>query len=104
MTQKEPAIKYYFCRDTEKRMNIPTFYITPKEFFDAKGFLLDTSSFDPKVPGFQRLSDSTFEFVDLYNNPEEVLLKHGEFMWRDMLTEIKYTYRRRRLLGIEPMC
>ena len=97
-----PETQYYFCKDTMCSER-PTFVITPKEYFDREGFLYDSSSFDPKVPGFEKVSDSTFEYIGSSSDPEEILLKDGNFMWRDMLSEIKYTYRRRRLLRIESM-
>ena len=75
--------------------------ITPKEYFDEKGFLLDSGSFDPKIPDFQRVADSTFEYVGWKDQPEQLLLSDGRFMWRGMLAEIQYTYIRRRLLGID---
>ena len=99
-----PIIKYYFCEDInedESRRRFPKFIITPKGYFDRTGLVYDSTYFDPQIPGFQRVADSTFDFVDdVATNPVDVLLKHGEFMWRDMLTEITYAYRRRRLLGL----
>ena len=97
-----PEIKYYFCKGNKTVISrFPTFSITPKDYFDREGFLYDSSSFgifDPNLPDFERIADSTFDYVG-DGDPEEILLRRGDFMWRDMLSEIKYTYRRRKLLG-----
>ena len=100
MNQNEPIkIKYYFCAGNKTVISrFQTFSITPKDYFDREGFLYDSSEFDPKIPGFNRVADSTFDYVG-DGDPEEILLRRGDFMWRDMLSEIKYTYRRRKLLG-----
>jgi len=109
MSQDAIEIKYYFCKHLLYTENIttfketgqyglPTFAITPKDYFDTSGFLYDSSEFDPKIPGFNRVADSIFEYVGI-GDPEEILLKNGTFMWRDMLSEIKYTYRRRSYLN-----
>jgi hypothetical protein len=103
MSQDKPEIKYYFCKEVSSS-GWPTFAITPKAYFDRTGFLYDSSDFNLDIVGFQRVSDSKFEYVCLFGDPEEALLQQGEFMWRDMVKEIQYTYKRRRLLGIEPMC
>jgi hypothetical protein len=100
MTPKTEEIKYYFCK-TKGGRDVPTFFITPKKYFDEKGFLLDSGAFDPRVDQFQRVADSTFEYVGKETNPENILLKNGQFMWRGMEEEISYLYRRRRLLGID---
>ena len=93
-------IKYYFC-ETGGRIGVPRFFITPKEYFDKNGFLLDSGSFDPKLDKFERVADSTFEYVGKEPNPENILLGNGQFMWRAMDEEIAYLYKRRRLLGID---
>jgi len=102
MNQNEPIkIKYYFCAGNKTVISrFQTFSITPKNYFDREGFLYDSSEFDPKIPGFNRVADSTFDYVG-DGDPEEILLKRGEFMWRDMMSEIRCTYRRRRLC---PVC
>jgi hypothetical protein len=97
----DPDIEFYFCTDHEASKARTIFAITPKEYFDKKGFLYDSSSFDPKIPDFQRVADSTFEYVGTDEQPTLLLLQNGRFMWRDMLAEIGYTYIRRRLLGID---
>ena len=97
----DPGIEFYFCKDLDSHRGCTTFAITPKEYFDKKGFLLDSGSFDPKVPEFQRVSDSKFEYVGSDEQSTLLLLQDGRFMWRDMLSEIGYTYVRRRLLGID---
>jgi len=95
-----PRIKYYFCAGNKTVISrFQTFSITPKNYFDREGFLYDSSEFDPKIPGFNRVADSIFEYVG-DGDPEEILLKNGTFMWRDMLSEIGCTYRRRRLCGL----
>lgn len=94
-------IKYYFCEAPSARLNIKTFYITPKEYFDKYGFLLDTSNFNPNIPDFQRVADSIFEYVGFHGKPENILLAHGDFAWRDMPKEITYHYNRKRLMGEE---
>jgi len=48
--------------------------------------------------GFQRVSDSTFEYVGK-EDPFEKLFKYKKFAWRDMGSEISYLYKRRRFLG-----
>jgi len=97
---RDPEIKYYFC-ETEGRRGVPTFFITPSKHYDRTGFLLDSGSFDPKIDKFERVADSTFEYIGKEANPENILLKNGQFMWRDMAEEIVYLYKRRRLLGID---
>lgn len=97
----DPDIKYYFCKAPSTRIGVPAFHITPKDFFDKKGFLLDSGAFDPKINGFQRVADSTFEYVGEDIDPEIILLKNGQFMWRNMIEEIAYLYKRRRLLDID---
>ena len=97
---RDPEIKYYFC-ETEMARGVPTFFITPCEYFDKTGFLSDSSSFNPKIDKFERVADSTFEYIGKEANPENILLKNGQFMWRDMAEEIVYLYKRRRLLGID---
>ena len=95
-----PKIKYYFCAGNKTVISrFQTFSITPKDYFDREGFLYDSREFDPKISDFERIADSTFDYVG-DGDPEEILLKHGEFMWRDMMSEIRYTYRRRRLLEL----
>ena len=108
MTGKEKEIEYYFCEAKDNFTenygdNRYIFFITPKEYFDEKGFLSDRGdavcSRDlPK--DFQRISDSTFEYVGK-ESPLEKLFLAKKFAWRDMGTEIKYLYERRRLLGID---
>lgn len=98
---KGPKIEFYFCKDIDASNTRITFAITPKEYFDKRGFLYDSSSFDPKIPGFYRVADSTFEYVGNDEQPTLLLLQDGRFMWRDMLSEIQYTYIRRRYLGID---
>ena len=46
------------------------------------------------------VSDSHFEWISLSGDPERILLMQRNFMWRDMVTEIKYAYKRERLLGL----
>jgi hypothetical protein len=79
---------------------LPLFVITPKEYFDRTGLLLDSGTFDPNIDGFQKVSDSHFEWISLSGDPERILLMQRNFMWRDMVTEIKYAYKRERLLGL----
>ena len=96
----DPEIKYYFC-ETEGRRGIPTFFITPVKHYDRTGFLLDSGSFDPKIDKFERVEDSTFEYIGEDLSPENILLKNGQFMWRDMPGEIVYLYKRRRLIDTD---
>jgi hypothetical protein len=99
---KDPDFHYYFCR-TRDLSSIPTFHITPKEYFDKTGFLDDRSTSVPSSdlpPGFQRVMDSTFEYRGGLD-PVTLLLMNGSFMWRDMDFEIKMRYERRRLLNID---
>ena len=67
----EKEIEYYFCEAKDNftenyRDNQNIFFITPKEYFDRKGFLSDRGDAIPlgDLPeGFQRISDSTFEYI-----------------------------------------
>jgi hypothetical protein len=96
MSERDTSvIQYYFCVVFDNE-----YWITPKEHFDKKGYLLDSGSFDPKIPGFERVADSTFQYFGS-DEPVDLLLKDGRFMWRDMHNEILMMYRRRRLLGID---
>jgi hypothetical protein len=105
MTGYEKEIEYYFCEAknnfTENYGDKYIFFITPKDYFDKTGFLSDRGDAVPPqdVPkDFQRVSDSTFEYVG-NSDPIKLLLLAKKFAWRDMGKEVKYIYERRRLLG-----
>ena len=107
MKGKEREIEYYFCdakdnftKNYGKRI---IYFITPKDHFDEKGFLSDKGNAVDKgdLPeGFQRLGDSTFEYVGS-EDPFDQLFLAAKFAWRDMGTEIMYLYERRRILEID---
>ena len=60
-------VKYYYCKAAETSYLYTCFFhITPKEYFDQRGFLSDQfNAVDPKdLPfGFERVSDATFGVI-----------------------------------------
>jgi len=110
MTGYEKEIEYYFCEAKDNftenyRKSQHIFFITPKEHFDDKGFLSDRGDavYEEDLPeGFQRVSDSTFEYVGK-EDPFEQLFMARKFTWRDMGKEIQYLYARRKILGLDDL-
>ena len=73
---KGPKIEFYFCEDFNPHIGGTTFAITPKEYFDEKGFLLDSGSFDPKIPDFQRVADEYKGYI-IHGFPRAGTGTHG---------------------------
>jgi len=89
-------VKYYYQQEPNMEdYDLPVFAITPKEYFDKEGHLLDggigesdeSGHYVDLPQGFHEMEDSIFEFDGELDDALKLLADNPMFEQKDMLNE-----------------